>query len=139
MSSRSSYLSDPRCQCDFVVATTQASINSGLLEYLDEETQPIQYLCFLVNEKGYPTKQISLDDLLVKSQGVNPFYIPKGTSPGDPKVKALADADFGVGVMLQMGMPAGHTPQSLPPIVTLNTAKRSLSLKVNESIEIYSL
>jgi hypothetical protein len=38
MESKNSYLSNPRCQCDFVVATTQASINSGLLEYLDEQT-----------------------------------------------------------------------------------------------------
>jgi hypothetical protein len=122
MTSKSSYLSDPRCQCDFVVATTQASINSDLLKYLDEETQPIQYLCFLVDDNGYPTVQISLDDLLVKSQGINPFYIPKGTPPGDPKVQALSDANFGAGVMMQMGMPAGYTPQSLLPIVTLNTA-----------------
>ncbi|KAF7592488.1 hypothetical protein BBP40_000223 [Aspergillus hancockii] len=122
MESKNSYLSDPRCQCDFVVATTQASINSGLLEYLDEQTQPIQYMCFLQDDRGYPTMQISLEDLMAKSGGINPFYIPEGTPPGDPRVTALSDAGFGVGVMMQMGIPLGHTPQTLPQIVTLNTA-----------------
>ncbi|KAE8385445.1 hypothetical protein BDV23DRAFT_18719 [Aspergillus alliaceus] len=97
MESKNSYLSDPRCQCDFVVATTQASINSGLLEYLDEQTQPIQYMCFLQDDRGYPTMQISLEDLMAKSGGINPFYIPEGTPPGDPRVTALSDAGFGVG------------------------------------------
>ncbi|PWY94741.1 hypothetical protein BO94DRAFT_457575 [Aspergillus sclerotioniger CBS 115572] len=122
MDSKSSYLSDPRCQCDFVVATTQASINSGLLEYLDEGTQPIQYLCFLEDDKGFPTEQISLEELINKSKGVNPFDIPKDIDGNDPRLDALADAGFAVGVMLQIGMPLGHTPKTLPPIVTLNSA-----------------
>lgn len=32
------YFYNSNSGCDFVVATTQASINSGLLELLDEET-----------------------------------------------------------------------------------------------------
>ncbi|PYI06803.1 hypothetical protein BO78DRAFT_367819 [Aspergillus sclerotiicarbonarius CBS 121057] len=122
MSSKSSYLSDPRCQCDFVVATTQASINSGLLEYLDEGTQPIQYLCFLEDDQGYPTEEIGLEELMKKSNGVNPFDIPKDVDGKDPRLDELADAGFAVGVMIQIGMPWGHTPKTLPPIVTLNSA-----------------
>ncbi|KAL4990680.1 hypothetical protein BDW68DRAFT_153694 [Aspergillus falconensis] len=122
MPSKSSYLSDPRCQCDFVVATTQASINSGLLEFLNEEDQPFQYLCFNQDEQGYPTQQVSLNEVMNKSGGINPFDIPEGTHPGDFRVKALSDANFGVGVMLQMGVPLGHSPSTLPPLVTLNTA-----------------
>ncbi|KAF5539997.1 hypothetical protein FMEXI_8647 [Fusarium mexicanum] len=123
MSSKDSYLSDPRCQCDFVVGTTQASINSGLWEYLYEESQPVQYLCFLADDDGYPTVQISLDDLMVQSGGINPFFIPDDADSDNPQVSALANStDFSVGVMLQMGLPEGHTPQTLPPIVTLNTA-----------------
>jgi len=121
-SSRASHLSDPRCQCDFVVATTQASINSGLLEYLNEQDQPVQYLCFEQDDNNYPTKQVSLDEVLAKTGGINPFYIPDNVPAGDSRVQALSNANFGVGVMLQMGMPLGHTPDTLPPIVTLNTA-----------------
>ncbi|OOG00709.1 hypothetical protein ASPCADRAFT_202544 [Aspergillus carbonarius ITEM 5010] len=98
MDSKSSYLSDPRCQCDFV------------------------YLCFLEDDKGYPTEQISLEELMKKSKGVNPFDIPQGVDTNDPRLDALADAGFAVGVLLQIGMPLGHTPKTLPPIVTLNSA-----------------
>ncbi|KAK6700730.1 hypothetical protein SNK05_013568 [Fusarium graminearum] len=115
MSSKDSYLSDPRCQCDFVVGTTQASINSGLWEYLSEESQPVQYLCFLPDNKGYPTVQISLDDLMVQSGGINPFFIPDDADSDNPQVSALANnTDFSVGVMLQMGLPEGYTAQTLP-------------------------
>lgn len=126
MSSKQSYISGPRCQCDFVVATTQASINSGLLEYLDEQTQPIQYMCFLQDDNNYPTKQISLEEVKAKSGVIDPFYIPEGTLPGDRLVTALSDIDFGVGVMMQMGIPLGHTPQTLPQVVTLNTATNAI-------------
>ncbi|KAL4724373.1 hypothetical protein ACLX1H_008987 [Fusarium chlamydosporum] len=121
MSSKDSYLSSPRCQCDFVVATTQASINSNLLQYLDEEAQPIQYLCFASDDNGYPTEQISLDDL--RRKGVDPFIIPDDATSDDPNVQKLAkETDFAVGVMMQMGMPIGYTSETLPPIVTLNSA-----------------
>ncbi|KUL90647.1 hypothetical protein ZTR_00088 [Talaromyces verruculosus] len=122
MASKKSYLSDPRCQCDFVVATTQASINSGLLEFLDEQAQPEQYVCFVKDGKDLPTQQISLDDLLTRSGGVNPFYIEDQTSDDDERVKKLMKAHFQAGIMLQMGIPEGYTRETLPPIVTLNTA-----------------
>lgn len=82
--------------CDFVVATTQAiSINKGLLNFLKAESQPVQYLCFLQDDHGYITKLISLDDPLIRTKGVNPFYIPAGTDPNDPRLLALDDAEFG--------------------------------------------
>lgn len=72
MSSKLSNLSS-HAGCDFVVATTQASINAGLLEYFDDINQPVQYLCFLQDQSGYPTQQIGLDDLLKKTGGLTHF------------------------------------------------------------------
>ncbi|GIC90493.1 uncharacterized protein Aud_006927 [Aspergillus udagawae] len=108
--------------CDFVVATTQASINSGLLELLNEETQPKQYVCFVKKSRKDPAEQISLEDLLVQTEGVNPFYIPDQTPEDDERISKLKGAHFKAGVMLQMGIPEGYTRQNLPPIVTLKTA-----------------
>lgn len=112
--------------CDFVVATTQASINKGLLDFLEEETQPLQYLCFLQDDHGYPTKQISLEDLLTRTKGVNPFYIPAGTDPNDPRLLALDDAEFGAGIVMQMGIPPGYSRVTLPPIISLQNGAQSV-------------
>ncbi|KAL2827971.1 hypothetical protein BDW59DRAFT_143602 [Aspergillus cavernicola] len=124
MASKASNLSDPRCQCDFVVATTQDSINSGLLEHLDKVAQPVQYVCVLRNEryKTHPTVQVSLEELLQETGGVNPFEMPDDLDEMDPRVLALDNARFYMGVMLQIGIPPGHTPQTLPPIITFNSA-----------------
>ncbi|KAK1464167.1 hypothetical protein CMEL01_12928 [Colletotrichum melonis] len=47
MDASNSNLTDLRYGYDFVVTTTQASINSGLLEYLWESNQPANYICFI--------------------------------------------------------------------------------------------
>lgn len=47
MDASNSNLTDLGYGYDFVVSTTQASINSGLLEYLWESNQPINYICYL--------------------------------------------------------------------------------------------
>ncbi|KAL4756749.1 uncharacterized protein BDW70DRAFT_164213 [Aspergillus foveolatus] len=67
-------------------------------------------------------RRVSRDNVRKNSGGIDPFDIPEGTHPGDFRVKALSDANFGVGIMLQMGIPFGHSPSTLPPLVTLNTA-----------------
>lgn len=120
MAAKASYLTNSGC--DLVVATSQASINSGLLELLNEETQPKQYVCFVKKSRKDPVEQISLEDLMVQTEGVNPFYIPDQTPEDDVRMSKLKGAHFKAGVMLQMGIPEGHTRQSLPPIVTLKTA-----------------
>ncbi|UKZ54148.1 hypothetical protein TrVGV298_007954 [Trichoderma virens] len=111
MDSKSSNLSS--LGCDFVVATTQASINSGMLEYLAEATQPIEYICFLRDKSGIPSEQISLEKLKELTGGIDPFYIPDGTSYDDPRLKALSKAGFKVGIKMQMGLPPGVTPRDL--------------------------
>lgn len=131
MDSKASYLSDPRCQCDFVVATSQASINSGLRQYLAEKDQPIQYICIVADEKGNPTKQISLEELKKKAKGADPFTIPETgrTAEQDKQLDDLADADFAVGIQLQMGMPPGVSPKDLE-IVTLGSSADKVTFRL---------
>ncbi|KAL3486296.1 hypothetical protein BJX62DRAFT_242151 [Aspergillus germanicus] len=98
MASKASNLSDPRCQCDFVVATTtQASINAGLLEYLDKATQPLQYVCVVHDKrnKSNPSQMVSLDDLLTKTGGVNPFEMPDRLDENDPRDSCQSQVSYG--------------------------------------------
>ncbi|KAL7942627.1 hypothetical protein V8C42DRAFT_331485 [Trichoderma barbatum] len=118
-----SNLSGLQNSCDFVVATTQASINANLWEYLAEGTHPAAYVIFGQDEKGQPTlltSTNSLEDLLKVTNGVNPFEnMPDGMDYDDPRIDKINDSDFYIGIMLQMGVPPGCDPKSLPPIVTL--------------------
>ncbi|KAK4206524.1 hypothetical protein QBC37DRAFT_488087 [Rhypophila decipiens] len=88
-SANASFLSSPKYGYDFVVSTTQASINSGLLELLSHGNKPETYLCFLADEDGNPSKQMALDELLKLTGGVNPFDIPNNTPYSDPRITTL--------------------------------------------------
>ncbi|RAH86125.1 hypothetical protein BO86DRAFT_434744 [Aspergillus japonicus CBS 114.51] len=104
--------------CDFVVATTQASINSSLLEYLAEGSQPMEYICYLADEKGNPTLEIGRDQLLEKTGGIDPFDIDADTPYDDPQITAVTKARFMVGIRMQLGLPPGVNPRDLS-VVTL--------------------
>ncbi|KAF4970562.1 hypothetical protein FZEAL_10010 [Fusarium zealandicum] len=130
MAPNQSNLSDPKYLYDFVVSSTQESINSGLVQYLQNsgKKQPITYLCFLADDNGDPTKEVSLDDLLQLSGGINPFDIPEGTDWNDERIQKLFGIRLICAIRLQTGIPPGcivsvpnKGPQlKLPePIVTL--------------------
>ncbi|KAK1721199.1 uncharacterized protein BDZ83DRAFT_584110 [Colletotrichum acutatum] len=120
MDASNSNLTDYRYSYDFVVSTTQASINSGLLEYLWESNQPVNYVCYLSDpNNGNSTTQISLEELLKRTDGVNPFDVLDGTSPSDPRVEALTRSNFIVGVKIRIGVPPGVMPKELLPVLEL--------------------
>ncbi|WYZ43624.1 hypothetical protein EsH8_VII_000060 [Colletotrichum jinshuiense] len=120
MDASNSNLTDPRYGYDFVVSTTQASVNSGLLEYLWESNHPVNYVCYLSDPNtGNATTQISLDELLKRTNGVNPFDILDGTPANDPRVEALTRNKFAVGVKIRIGVPPGVMLKDLPPILEL--------------------
>ncbi|KJJ30917.1 hypothetical protein AFLA70_472g000860 [Aspergillus flavus AF70] len=122
MDSRASNLSNlwsEKYGYDFVVATTQASINSDLRVFLSEEDQPVSYTCFCMDCEGEPTKMIGLEELLKLTDGVNPFEIPKGTPYKDSRVQKLFCARFAIGIKMQIGLPPGIAPMDLLPIISL--------------------
>ncbi len=130
MSATQSDLSSAKYGYDFVVATTQASINSGLKEYLAGANEPTTYLCFLADQQGNPTQQISLDDLLTKTGGVNPFDIPAGTQYDDPRITTLTQNMFVVGLQLKMGLPPGILPADIPDVVDLGTSASAVTFNL---------
>ncbi|KAI2642502.1 hypothetical protein GGS21DRAFT_174621 [Xylaria nigripes] len=131
MPATGSFLSSEKYGYDFVVATTQASINSGLLQFLAEGGQPVVYFCFLVDPMtGNPGTQVTLDELMTKSNGVNPFDIPAGTPYTDPRIAPLTTALFNVGIKMQIGLPPGVLPKDLEPMVTLGSNAFSVGVKL---------
>ncbi|KAL6411777.1 hypothetical protein AUP68_04154 [Ilyonectria robusta] len=132
MSANASYLSSPKYGYDFVVSTTQASINSGLLEYLSQGDQPTSYICFLADSHtGNVSEQILLDELKTRSGGVDPFEIPEGTAHDDPRILALTHALFICGIKIQVGLPRDVMPKNLPaPVVVLGNSANNVGFNM---------
>jgi hypothetical protein len=130
MPASASYLS--RYGYDFVVSTTQASINSGLLEYFSQGNQPVTYMCFLASNKKTktPPQQISLEDLMKKTGGINPFDIPDGTDYDDDRITVLTRARFVCGFKMQIGLPPGFLPKDLPPVVVLGNSANNVLFRM---------
>ncbi|OJI83232.1 hypothetical protein ASPTUDRAFT_76731 [Aspergillus tubingensis CBS 134.48] len=118
-----SYLSDTsKYGYDFVVSTTQASINSGLLEYLDSDSLPEMYICYYADGNANVVGEISLDDVKEQS-GYNPFDIPDGTDYDDPRITALTTkAKFIVGIRMKLGLPPDILPKDLKPVVEFGSS-----------------
>lgn len=130
MTANKSYLSSSKYGYDFVVATTQASINAGLKEYLNTIDQPSTTLCFLADDKGNPSTPITLDALKAKTGGVDPFTIPDGTQYSDSRITTLTENKFMVGLKLKLGLPPGIMPKELPSIVALGSSANNVGFNL---------
>ncbi|KAI1377170.1 hypothetical protein F4677DRAFT_444974 [Hypoxylon crocopeplum] len=137
MAPNQSNLTDPKYGYDFVVSTTQESINSGLVQYIQNtgSKQPFTYLCFLADENGDPTDEKSLDEILELSGGINPFDIPDGTDWKDERIQELYQARLVCAIRMRTGIPPGcivNVPNKGPqlqlpePIVTLGKTSEAV-------------
>lgn len=130
MSLSQSNLSNPKYGYDMVVATTQGGINTGLKQYLAGANQPETILCFLANELGNPTEQISLDELMDRTEGVNPFDIPNDAPYDNEDIAKLTKVRFVAGVKIKMGLPPGVSPEKIPDIITLGKSANNVGYKL---------
>ncbi|MTK52213.1 hypothetical protein [Paludibacter sp.] len=138
MSASNSNLSSSKYGYDFVVATTQASINATMDEYLSGISSPEVIMCYIIDDNGNP-QEIAYDDLLKQTNGTDPFNVPDQTPTSDQRIKNLSNAWFMYAFKASIGLPPGYAPltpsgSALPNIVTLgaNTASVTFSLMCSE-------
>ncbi|KAI9371420.1 hypothetical protein BJX61DRAFT_548260 [Aspergillus egyptiacus] len=141
MAPNQSHLANPKYGYDFVVATTQESINAGLVQYLQntQRTQPFTYLCFLADNDGNPTTEVSLDELRGRSGGLSPFDIPDNTDYSDNRIQKLTEARLVCAIRMRTGIPPGcvaKDPRKGPqirlpePIVTLGDSAENVKFNM---------
>jgi hypothetical protein len=105
-----SQLSSPRYGYDFVVATTQASINATMKSFLAKHTEPTVNICYVADDDGNPV-EIAYQDLLKNAQGVDPFTVPKDADAAkDPNINKLFNARFMLGFRATLGIPKKVNP-----------------------------
>ena len=126
IAANASNLSAPRYGYDFVLSTTQDSINATMMKYLDKLKKNETYIIFVRNAQKQ-TVPISLEELLTKTKGVNPFTLPKDADPEGDEVQALLKARFMAGIKITLGLPTNFDdPTKLPPIVNLTQGASSV-------------
>jgi hypothetical protein len=125
MGASSSNLSDPKYGYDFVVATTQESINAALKTFMSKIKSPVVNCCWVADDKGRPTR-IDYQKLLAESGGTDPFALPNGTDPSDQNFKNLLNARFMMGFRAKIGIPPGLAPDKVPDVVALGVDTASV-------------
>jgi hypothetical protein len=128
MSASQSNLSASKYGYDFVVATTQTSINSTMKEYLSAGTQPEVIVCYVANDQGVPTP-IDYQTLKTNAKGSDPFAVPANADPTtNQDILNLYAARFMVGFKAQIGLPPpGYAPANIPDIVSLGSDTSAVS------------
>jgi hypothetical protein len=121
MSASQSQLSAARYGYDFVVATTQASINATMKEFLAGLTEPVVTACYIADSTAKPTP-VPYDQLVKSANGSDPFKVPSGADPSaNADLKNLMGARFMMGFRAQLGLPPGLPPAEIPDVVTLGS------------------
>ncbi|KAK3379572.1 hypothetical protein B0T24DRAFT_717113 [Lasiosphaeria ovina] len=104
-----SNLSGPRYGYDFVIATTQSSINATMKYFLSGLTEPLVRYCFVADDDGNPVP-IDFNELLKRTGNLDPFTLPGNLAGSDARVKKLIAARFLAGFRAQIGLPGGNDP-----------------------------
>ena len=119
----SSNLSNAKYGYDFVVATTQVSLNGIIMEFLNSHKEPVVTVCYVAadTEAASPV-QIEYDELKGRAYGSDPFSIPDGADINtNIDLQHLRDARFIMGFQATLGVPLATDPAKLPDIVTLGS------------------
>lgn len=117
-----SNLSSSRYGYDFVVATTQISINAILLQFIGEIPQPTVTACYVYDTATSTTVPIDLSNLIKEANGTNPFNVPDGSDPKtDQDLKNLQNVSFVGAFQATVGLPSGVNVADLPDLVTLGS------------------
>lgn len=124
-SSNSSHLSSERYGYDFVVSTTQGSINAMMKQYLLANKKPEVCCCF-INKDGEET-QVSLEEVLSKSNNTNPFMIPHNTDLNDLKIQRINDARFIRGWRARLGIPQTSDPSEVRDLVEIGSSNEAVN------------
>ncbi|MCJ1243951.1 hypothetical protein MMC30_001148 [Trapelia coarctata] len=120
-SSNASNISGPKYGYDFVVATTQASINGTMMNFLSSRKEPVVAICYIADASGHPVP-IDYTELKKRAQGSDPFAVPNGALPSTSNdLRNLFNARFMMGFRARLGLPRVPDPSKLPDIVTLGS------------------
>lgn len=108
MIANDSNLSDSKFHYDIVAAITQNAVNALMKQHIDLlGPEYEQFLCY--KEVNGQVVRVEYSDLLKATNGVDPFTVPNGVAPTDPRFEVLQKQGFVLGINAKMGLPPGWT------------------------------
>jgi hypothetical protein len=127
MSANQSNLSNAHYGYDFVVATTQESINATMKEYLYNSVFPTVKMYWNQDANGNPIA-VSYEDLMVQTKGTDPLKVAnwKTGDPMNQDITNINQSKFYFAFEAAIGIPANILPQNIPDIITLQNASQSV-------------
>lgn len=130
MSANQSNLSEAKYDgYDFVVATTQRSINATMKEYFYNMSPSMTRIYWNQNKQGHPVR-VDHDDLMKQTNGTDPLNVPSW-SDGDPKTPDITNlsspgCEFYFAMEAAMGIPDGMAAGDIPDIVTFTDDNKQI-------------
>lgn len=127
MSVNQSNLTNAHYGYDFVVATTQESINATMKEYLYNTIFPVVKMYWNQDNDGNPVP-VSYDDLMKQTNGTDPLTVASWNT-GDPMsqdIQNINNSDFYFAFEASIGIPPNVPPLNIPDIITLQPASQSV-------------
>jgi hypothetical protein len=115
---------------DLVCATTQASINATMKQFLAGFQATEFTACYTFDPKTEKKVLTPLSDI-VKAIGGDPFSIPNNAPSSDPMLQKLyTNCKFEFGFRAKMGLPLGIAPTKMPDIIVLNKGNSLVSYQL---------
>lgn len=127
MSAKNSNLSDAHYGYDFVVATTQESINATMKEYLYNTQFPVVKMYWNQDANGNPVA-VTYAELMQQTNGTDPLNVPSWKT-GDPEsqdIKNINGSQFWFAFEAAIGVPGGVSPGQIPDIISLQTGSQTV-------------
>lgn len=137
MSANQSNLSNSHYGYDFVVATTQESINATMKRYLYNTKFPLVKMYWNQDDDGNPVP-ISYEELMKQTNNTDPLKVSNWKKPKkDAKSKPLPkdieninNSNFYFAFEARIGIPANVLPANIPDIITLETLSQSVNFSL---------
>jgi len=126
-----SNISAPKYGYDFVVATTQESINVTMKDFLDRQTFTPTEMYYVYNDRDEAI-EIPKADLLKLTKGTDPLTVPAfgGTGAKSQDLVNLDDALFAYAFKATAGIPEDMPLLSIPDLVTLRPGAQQVEYKM---------
>lgn len=131
MGANQSDLSNAHYGYDFVVATTQESLNATMKEYLYNTGFPVVRMYWNQDSDGNPVP-VSYEDLMMQTNGTDPLKVA-GWNTGDPvnpDITNINNSNFYFAFEAAIGIPANVLPQNIPDIITLQQGTESVKFNL---------
>lgn len=128
MSATQSNLSNAHFGYDFVVATTQESINATMKEYLYDSEFPVVKMYWNQDAMGNPVP-VSYEDLMTQTNNTDPLMVPSWTAgePMTPDIQNINNSNFYFAFEAQIGIPDDLDPSNIPNIIELPDAGQTVT------------